>query len=77
MVFFLAELFFYTWCRIQCINIGYDISEQKKVFESRAALQKNIEIELSRLKSPDRIEKIAREQLDLIMPGPNQVVIIP
>jgi len=77
MAFFIAELFFYTWCRIQCVNIGYEMSDQEKIYRSRAALRNNLEIELSRLKSPDRIEKIAKERLGLKMPGPKQVVIIP
>jgi len=41
------------------------------------ALQKNLKIEIARLKSPKRITKIATQQLGLIMPKSEQVVIIP
>ena len=74
MLAFIFELFFYTWCRVQCTSLGYHISSlyavQKRILEQ----QKNLKIELARLKSPARIEKIAREQLGLVIPRQEQVI---
>jgi cell division protein FtsL len=41
------------------------------------AMQDNLKIELRRLKSPRRISKIAREQLGLITPTPQQTIVLP
>jgi len=74
MLAFIVELFFYTWCRVQCTNVGYRISNlnttQEKILERR----KNLKLELARLQSPARIEKIAREQLGLIIPRQEQII---
>lgn len=71
-----AELFGYTWCRVRCVELGYDIAEEKKNFQRQTALQKDLKIELARLKSPDRIARIAKTQLGLAIPEPKQVIVI-
>ncbi|MDP2863990.1 MAG: cell division protein FtsL [Desulfobacterales bacterium] len=77
MVLFISELFIYTWCRVQCVKTGYEISKETDKNLKLTALQKNLKIEIARLKSPKRIAKIATQQLGLIMPKPGQVIIIP
>jgi len=77
MVLFISELYIYTWCRVQCVKTGYEISKETDKNIKLMALQKNLKIEIARLKSPKRITKIATQQLGLIMPKSEQVVIIP
>ena len=77
LMIFIIELFCYTWCRVQCIRTGYEISKEKNNQKRLIAMQKNLKIELARLKSPNRIEKIAKNQLGLIAPKPDQMLIIP
>ncbi len=77
IVFFIGELFFYTWCRLQCVRFGYEISQETDRYQRQITLQKTLRIELVRLKSPGRIAKIAREKLGLTMPDPGQMIIIP
>jgi cell division protein FtsL len=77
MSLFLTELFFYTWCRVQFTRVGYDISKEERKQKRLLALQSNLNIELARLKSPERIETIARQQLDLTTPTPEQVITLP
>jgi cell division protein FtsL len=76
MSIFIVELFFYTWCRVQCTQIGYEISRFEVVQKDLVARQEGLKIELARLKSPERIEKIAREQLDLVRPKPEQIIFV-
>ena len=73
----MGELLFYTWCRVQCIKTGYKITAEKKRNKELINLQKNLRVELANLKSPDRIGRIARERLGLIMPEPGQIIVIP
>ena len=77
MVLFIAELFIYTWCRVNCIGVGYEISKETKKQQELIALQNNLKIELASLKSPERIAKIAKDQLGLIVPSKGQTIIIP
>lgn len=77
MLFFIVELFFYTWCRVQCIRTGYEISREDRRHQNLITLQNNLRIELARLRSPERIAKIAEQKLGLVMPTSEQMIIIP
>jgi cell division protein FtsL len=77
MTVFIAELFLYTWCRVNYIGVGYEISKETQKQHELIALQNNLKIELASLKSPERIAKIAKDQLGLIAPTKNQMIVIP
>jgi cell division protein FtsL len=74
---FIAELLIYTWCRVQYVQVGYQITKETARQQQLLALRDKLRIEHARLKSPQRIAKIAREQLGLITPNPDQVVELP
>ena len=76
MVFLIGELFFYTWCRVESVRMGYELSQATRNHQSLTALQNNLSIELARLKSPQRLARIAEQQLDLTMPKPEQMIVI-
>ena len=76
MFAFIAELLFYTWCRVQYVQVKYEIQEYTTRIRKLSAMQDNLKIELARLKSPQRISKIAREQLGLVRPSPKQTIIL-
>jgi cell division protein FtsL len=77
MLVFIAELLFYTWCRVQSVRIKYEITEQTSRTRQLSAMQDNLKIEFARLKSPSRIAKIARTQLGLITPTSTKMILIP
>ena len=77
MTIFLGELLFFTWCRVQTIGTGYEISKETQRHQDLINFQNNLKIEMARLKSPERIAKIAKNQLGLITPTPEQMIIIP
>lgn len=77
MGLFIAELLFYTWCRVQSIQVRYEISALAADQERMLKLQDNLKIELARLKSPQRIAQIAMQQLGLVAPTSKQLMIIP
>ena len=77
MLVFIAELFFYTWCRVQVVRIKYDITGQVSRIQQLSAMQDNLKIEIARLKSPSRIAKIAKTQLGLVTPTSKQMLLLP
>ena len=77
MGLFIGELLFYTWCRVQSIQVRYEISELAADQDRLMMLQDNLKIELARLKAPQRIAKIAKERLGLILPTNKQLMLIP
>ncbi len=77
MTILLGELLFYTWCRIQCVKVGYEIVEHQEANLRLTTRQNELNIELASLKSPERISEIAREKLGLITPTSEQVITLP
>lgn len=77
LLIFISQLLFYTWCRVQCIRIGYEIAREAENYQQLQAIQNRMKIELERLRSPERISGIARKQLGLISPEPHQIIEIP
>ena len=77
MAVFISELFLYTWCRVNYIDVGYEISKETKKQHELIAWQNNLKIELASLKSPERIAKIAKDQLGLKAPTKSQTIVIP
>lgn len=76
MVVFMAELLVYTWCRVQYVRTGYEITEATKENQRLMELHRKLKVEEARLRSPERIMRIA-QQRGLVMPDSKQVVVIP
>lgn len=73
MAVLISELFFSTWCRVQYTRAGYETTAA--TVENRELLsgQRNLKIELERLKSPKRIEAEALS-LGLMVPTSEQTL---
>jgi hypothetical protein len=75
-IFFIAGFFFKTWCGVQCIRTGYEITNALQEQQKLLDMQKNLTIEWGRLKSPQVLGKIANEQFGLTVPTPDQIIIV-
>lgn len=75
-VVFLAVVFVYVWARITVTRIGYEISSANAA--RSALIEKNgrLRVAFVKLKSPDRIEKIATDELKLVHPKGSQIITI-
>lgn len=66
----------YVWCQKEVTRTGYETSRalavQKKLMKANRALK----VEVAMLSSPERIERIAREKLDMIHPGVDRKIIL-
>ena len=76
MVVLVAELLVYTWCRVQYVRTGYEITEATKEHQRLTELHRRLKVEEARLRSPERIMRIA-QQRGLVMPDSKQVMVIP
>ncbi len=70
----LATLTFYIWHQAAVIQLGYELNllEEKKAQLGEDI--KRLETERAALLAPDRVDKIAREELHLVEPKPEQVI---
>jgi cell division protein FtsL len=66
-------LFFYAWQHFECIQVSYQI-EQLQAQEAQAnQLNEQLHLEVATLRSPSRVDTIARNQLGLTVPVPGQI----
>ncbi len=77
LALFMGELFFYTWCRVKCVEVGIAISAERRKAEELNTLHNSLKIELARLKAPERISYLARNRLGLDMPEPSKTILVP
>jgi cell division protein FtsL len=59
------------------VQAGIAIGQQDRKKHELTTFQNSLKIELARLKAPERISRIARNQLGLDLAEPQQVITVP
>jgi cell division protein FtsL len=67
-------LTFYIWHQMECIRIGYEIGTLEEKVLTLGRQVGELQTEKSFLLSLDRVEKIAKEELNLVEPKKEQLV---
>ena len=68
---------FHVWSRLYVFRLGYEIYQQDKVSRELLEESRRLNLEIASLKSPSRLEAIARQELNLRPPRADQVVMVP
>jgi cell division protein FtsL len=68
-----ACLLVYAWQHFECIQIRYRIERLDAQRARSAELNEQLHLEIATLRSPMRVDAIARNQLGLTVPVPGQV----
>ncbi len=64
----------YVWPHIRMTELEYQVAEQMSLRRQLLEEREKLKIEYATLKSPQRIETIAKEKLQMIYPQRDQVV---
>lgn len=72
----LMTILVYTWSHMHITELKYKIAREIKVKESLLEENNKLKVEVSMLKSPQRIESIARGKLGMNHPDKEQVIIL-
>ena len=67
----------HVWLRLQVVKTGYVLSTASKLQSRLEQENRELQIELATLTSPDRLEALARRRLGLMAPEKGQVIILP
>lgn len=70
VVFMLA----FVWIRIRVIQLGYEVSKIRKETSELRQQKNRLEAEVEALKSPSRIEVIAKERFGMRLPQYGEIV---
>ncbi len=68
---------FYIWSRVQVLQYGYEINELRSKQQQMIELNKKLKLEVATLKSPQRIEQIASQQLHMASPDKDHLFLLP
>jgi cell division protein FtsL len=67
---------FFVWSRLQMVGLQYDISRLDGRLREVRREVRCLHLEAASLRSPARIEKVARTSLGLHNPSPQQVIYV-
>jgi cell division protein FtsL len=66
---------FSAWQNSELIQHGYNMRQLQAEYAEQAEINRRLTLDVATLRSPARIERIARD-LDLISPPPNRAIVI-
>jgi cell division protein FtsL len=65
----------YTWQHYQCLQLSYQLERLDHARSQAVELNRELRVERATLRSPARIDVLARNQLGMTLPQPAQVVL--
>lgn len=70
-----ASLFF-VWSRVQVVGFEYEMSRLEESLRDAHKETSQLRLEAASLSSPERIERVARQELGLRLPAAEQVITV-
>jgi cell division protein FtsL len=67
-------IFFYGWEHFRCVRYGYEIGRLELQQQQLATWNQRLRLEQALLADPQRIDRLARADLGLAQPEPQQIV---
>ena len=71
-----ALVLFSAYQHFELLRHGYRLEQMQKERAAEAEINRHLRLEIETLRSPGRIEQLAREQLGMVSPGPGDAVVI-
>ena len=68
-----ACMLFYAWQHFECIQLRYELEALNTQRAHASELNQQLQLEVATLRSPMRVDSIARNQLGLTVPVPAQM----
>lgn len=75
-VFLVFVLLFSAWQHFELLQLGYRIEQMQQERAREQVINRHLKLEIETLQAPERIERIATEQLDLVPPGSDEAIVI-
>jgi cell division protein FtsL len=69
-------LFAAIWANFETVRLGYGVEKVRKQWEEQTERNRRLRMDLARATALSRVEEIARRDLGLVPPSPEQLVLI-
>lgn len=67
---------FFVWSRVQVTSLEYEMSKLESKLRGMRQEASNLSLEAASLRDPERIERVARKELNLRLPSSEQVITV-
>ncbi|MEJ2469909.1 MAG: cell division protein FtsL [Desulfuromonadales bacterium] len=67
---------FFVWSRVQVTGLEYEMSQLESRLRHVRQETSNLRLEAASLRNPERIERVAKQKLQLRLPTPDQVITV-
>lgn len=67
---------FHVWSRVRVIDLNLEIAEATKLLKESQQEQHKLQLEVASLRTPGRIESVAKGELGMALPADQQVVVV-
>ncbi len=74
--FVVLVVLFSAWQHFELLRHGYQIDELQREKAAEEETARHLRLEIETLKSPDRIERLATQQLHLVAPADTDTIVI-
>ena len=75
--FLVAVLLFTVWQQYELrVRYGYEMEALQQQRADEEEIRRYLRLEIETLRSPDRIERVATKDLDMVAPGPADAMVI-
>jgi cell division protein FtsL len=69
-------LLFSAWQHFELLRHGYRLEQMQRERAAEAEINRHLRLEMESLRAPQRIEKIATDDLGMVSPGDDKAVVI-
>lgn len=76
MILFTVVSVFHVWSRFKLVDLNLQISETTRSLKQAEQEQKRLMLEVASLRTPGRIDSIAKNELGMALPNDQQIVIV-
>ena len=76
MILFTVVSVFHVWSRFKLIDLNLQISDTSRQLKEAEQEQKRLKLEIASLRTPARIEAIAKGELGMALPNEQQVIVV-
>lgn len=76
MILLMIVSVFHVWSRFKLVDLNLQISEASRQLKETEQEQKRLKLEAATLRTPARIEAIAKNELGLALPTEQQIILV-
>ena len=76
MILFTVVSVFHVWSRFKLIDLNLQISDSSRLLKEAEQEQNRFKLEIASLRTPARIEAIAKGELGMALPNEQQVIVV-